>query len=251
MTNKFFSLILFLLLFCPSFANAQPASAQLLYSPTTPEYLAKSFWPLKKLDENDNNNIDQYLLVTECDLYQQYHSNDIEWSKIQDATRGYIKSNRDSFPTRFEFIQPLYLDRYDVANQSFSVEKKSQIIGVSQLQASGNSTGDYPCLRSQDYDKKTFPMNAIVKLSRPLNLTSIQTNKESAAEYIKYIQDNKLETSKDRVAYVRYRFKVQQSLEPVPMGIDGGVYANFFGTLESMTIFGDKELFIKLQDVKF
>ena len=249
MKYRFLTLIILACLSVYGIAQAQSIPSQLLYSPTTPEYLAKSYWPLKKLDLQDDRNIDQYLLITECDLFRQYYSDDLEWSKIRAATRNYVQKNMDGFPTRFEFIQPLYLDRYDTASQSFAVLPDSQMKGVSQIQASGNNPSDYKCLKTQYYNPKLFPMNAILNLSRPFSYTSVKAKPEDAQEYIKYLQDNNLANPLGRPAFIRYRFKVEQSLDPVNR--NNGLYANFFGTLESVTVFGDINLFIKLEDVNF
>ncbi len=241
-------LLLLLSIFLSSYAKAQSSAPQLLYSPTTPEYLAKSYWLLNELNIDDNENIDQYLMITECDLYEQYFANDIEWSKIRDATRGYIKLNKQNFPRRFEFVQPIYLDRYDTNSQTFVINQNSQIKGVLQIQVSGNSSMNYRCIDTSAYNPLLFPINAVLKLSRPLSYTSVQTKPEAAQEYLKYMEENDITSDFGRPAYIRYRFKVEQSLSPVRM--NGGVFANFFGTLESVSIFGDQSLFIKLEEVK-
>ena len=251
--NKFLAvnLILLCLLSFDAFAQTEngASNVQLLYAPTTPDYLAKSNFMLKELDENNNTIIDQYLLVTECDLYRQYYTNDIEWSKIREATRGYIRTNKKLFPNRFEFVQPIYLGRYDVPSHSFEILDNSKLMGVGIMQVSGNYASDYKCLKTSDYNPKIFPLNAVLNLSRPLNYTSVKASQESAEEYLKFLADNNIDNSLGRPAYVRYRFKVEQSLNPV--SLDNGISANFFGGLESMTVFGDKGLFIKLEDVKY
>lgn len=249
-SNKYPCFILLAVLSILLHSAARAETAQPLYVTTTPDNLAKSNWLFRDLDENNNGNVDQYLLITECDLYRQYYTNDIEWSKIRDATRSYIAANRKKFPNRFEFIQPIYLGRYDVPSKSFAVEGNSKIMGVGVMQVSGNRATNYTCLKTSEYDPKIFPLNAVLNLSRPLNYTSVKTSEASAEEYLKYIADNDLVSEFGRPAYVRYRFKVEQSLNPVALN-NGELSYNFFGGLESMTVFGDKGLFIKLEDVDF
>ncbi|PZP53838.1 MAG: hypothetical protein DI586_10600 [Micavibrio aeruginosavorus] len=242
-----FSLAVFCLTFTS--AKAQSVSGQLLYSPTTPEYLAKSYWLLNGLDVEKIENIDQYLMITECDLYKQYYSNDIEWSKIREATKGYINLNKPNFPRRFEFIQPLYLGRYDTSSKEFEIMKNSQINGILQMYVSGNQALHYECINSGAFKPSLFPINASLKLSRPLTYMSVHTTTDSAREYLKYIDENSAVTDFGRLAYIRYRFKVEQSLTPISN--EDGIFANFFGSLESVSVFGDRSMFIKLEEVKF
>lgn len=244
MKNKILFIVFALVLF-PFTAKAD----DLLYSPTTPTYLAKSYWLLNSLDTESKENLDQYLMVTECDLYNQYYTNDIEWSKIREATKKYIIANKQGFPTRFEFVQPIFLDRYDEATGKFALMKNSQMIGIKQLQISGNYLQSFPCLDNTKYRPDIFPLNAIVTLSRPLNYINVNASPTVVAEYIKYLDEHKTPAQNGRPAYVRYRIKVEQSLKPTPYKSD--YFANFFGSLESMTIFGDRDLFIKLEEVKF
>lgn len=235
--------------FVPFQARSQSANSQLLYSPTTADYLVKAYWALGKLDLAKDSNIDQYLMVTECDLFNQYFKNDIEWTKIRNATRGYIEANKKSFPTRFEFIQPIDLNRYDPASGEFSLAPKSQFIGIGALQVSGNAPTDYRCTQTGNFDERVFPLNAVLNLSRPFNLTKIDVSQATASEYIKYLQEHDITDPNTRPAYIRFRFKVEQNLAPVY--IRNGQFANFFGMLESVTVFGDKGLFIKMQEIKY
>ena len=114
---------------------------------------------------------------------------------------------------------------------------------------SGNSTGGYPCLNNGPYSETDFPMNAVVTFTQPLNYTTVKTDQSTAEEYLKYLEKNKPDTSLGRPAYIRYRVKVDQYMGPVKIGSEQ--YANFFGELESVSVFGDKDLFIKLEDRKF
>lgn len=247
MKTRLLLCLLLSIMYCAP-AKAQSASSQLLYSPTTPEYLAKSYWLLNNLDIQSDENIDQYLMITECDLYLQYYTNDIEWNKIREATRGFINLNKENFPRRFEFIQPIYLGRYDPKSQTFDINKNSQINGILQVQVSGNSPRSYKCLDTTAYNPSLFPINAALKLSRPLTYLSVHAQPDIAQEYLNYIAENKLNDSFGRPAYIRYRFKVEQSLAPI--STNTGVFANFFGSLESVSVFGDQSLFIKLEEVK-
>jgi len=81
--------------------------------------LTKLYWTLNKFDINDNQAIENFLIITECDLYKRYHDNEFEWTQIIEDTRKYIANNLPMWPTTYEIIIPLYLDRYDIENKIF------------------------------------------------------------------------------------------------------------------------------------
>ena len=252
MKNKILILLLLVFSVLPFAAKATDfTSDKILYAPTTADNLAKSYWKLNNLDPENTNYLDQYLMITECDMFKSFYKNDIEWNKIRTAAKSMVIANIESFPTRFEFIQPILIDRYDSESSTFSLMKDSQLIGVKQLQISGNIQAEYSCVdnNKDKYDANVFPLNAVLTLSRPLNFTAVHTSPSLAAEYIKYLNDKNINSKDGRLAYVRYRVKVEQSLKTIRDNND--TYANLFGTLEGMSVFGDKDLFIKLQEVPY
>ncbi len=252
MINKFFKFVFVLFVFSFFMASVQSRAefeAQPLYVPTKLSDLAKGYWAFGKLDTKNDALIDQYLMITECSLYAQFYKDDFEWSKIREATRKYVEDNKANFPRRFEFVQPIALDRYDFNLGGFALLKQYQIVGLSKLVISGNSQDEYPCIKSDKYNPQQFPMNAILNMERPLSYTFVKADKALAEEYLKYITDNKIRTEYGRPAYIRYRFKVEQSIGTSIL--DQSVLSNFYGSLESIAIFGDKEMLIKLDEQKF
>ncbi len=221
--------------------------AQPLYAQTTLDNLVKSYFLLTDLDINDNNIIDQYMMVTECELFKQFYTNDFEWNKVRGATRDFIKLNKAHFPKRFEFIQPLYLDRYDFKVGGFFLMPQSKLLSVTRLQISGNRLNEYPCVKqSSKYNEYKMPVNAVLNMERPLNYNFVRAAPELADEYLAYLKKYKIDTSEGRPAYIRYRVKVEQDLGTVE--VKGKIYANFYGSIESVSVFGDRELLIKFDE---
>ena len=230
-------------------AKSQTAEPNPLYSSTDLKQLAKAYLTFGRLDVEKDSIIDQYLMISECGLYKEFFSNDIEWNKIRTATRDYIKTYASSFPRRFEFTQPIYLDRYDFKTGSFNLAANSIQSSVTRMIISGNTVGAYPCLSTGNYVESDFPVNAVVTLSRPFNFSAVKTDQSVAEEYLKYIENSKADNMQGRPAYIRYRLKISQYSGSVKMG--NTYYGNFFGELESISVFGDKDLLIKLEDRKF
>jgi len=227
---------------------AADTEGQPLYFKTTADNILKAFWRMKNVDTDNDENIDQFLLVNECSLYTQFFEDEFEWNKIRAATKKYIKANINSFPQRFEIVQPITLDRYNELTKSFDIVEKDQIIGVTKMEVSWNDPRRSPCLEGR-FKYREFPINAILNLSRPLDYTHVPVTKEMVKEYSQYLKENGVNVTNGRPAFIRYRFKVEQSI-----GItvaDTSSYANFYGTLESFTVFGDRSFFIKFDEKIF
>ena len=251
MINKVSKFLILCLLIAIRFAPAhsQTSDPSPLYSSTDLKQLAKAYLSFGRLDVEKDNIVDQYLMISECGLYKEFFSNDIEWNKIRTATRDYLKTYASSFPKRFEFTQPIYLDRYDFKSGSFRLAANSIQSSVTRMIISGNSIGAYPCLSIGNFVESDFPVNAVVTLSRPFNYSSVQTDQLTAEEYLKYLETNKADLTQGRPAYIRYRLKISQYSGAVT--VSNNYYGNFFGELESISVFGDKDLLIKLEDRKF
>lgn len=241
-------MILFLLLICPHPAKSQDADAASDYASTKLPDLARSYWRLNQLDTTDNKLVDQYLMITECQIYQKYFNNDFEWNKIRTATKDYIDKYRNRFPTKFEFIQPIYLDRYDFSRNGFPLMKNSKSELVSRLQIAGNELSDYPCLTSS-FQEKNFPPTAALTLPKPFTYTMVKTDQVQADKFVEYLKTKNVDTRFGRPAFIQYRVKIDKSMPPLITGRQA--MANFFGTIESITVYADREKTILLEDVKF
>ena len=210
--------------------------------------LARSYWLLNNLDTKNDQLIDQYLMITECPIYQKYFNNDFEWNKIRNATRNYIDTYKSRFPTRFEFMQPVYLDRYDFENRSFPIMENSKINLVSRFQIAGNQVADYPCL-NRNYREEDFPPSALLTIPKPITYSAVKTDQAKADSFIEYVKNKRLDTVKGRPAYIRYRVKVDKSTAPIMNGKQA--MANMFGSIESIAVFADREKTILLEEIKF
>ena len=91
---------------------ALPASAADYIQPSWPDLL-RTLVRTKALDLNDTRLIDQYGLVTECELYMALHNDDFKWNQVRNTIRESVRMNIDSFPVTYGYEVPIDLDHYD------------------------------------------------------------------------------------------------------------------------------------------
>src|ERR1700733_2933880 len=71
-------------------ASSQPADPQVHF---TSANLMNTLMRFGALDPRDDKILDNYALVTQCDLYQNFYNNDFKWNKVRAAIRESIKMN--------------------------------------------------------------------------------------------------------------------------------------------------------------
>ncbi len=218
--------------------------------------LSKAYWTIGKFDVNDNDAIDNYLLINECEMFKQFYQNDFEWNKIREATRGYIKKNMNKFPTTFEILMPLDLDRYDVDKKEFIIKEHSRVEGLRRLDFSNNPQKE-TCGRPGDVPN--YPKNIILILNRPFSMEKVPVRPEIAEMYLDELRRKyehlsvRLQAEQyERKAYLRLKVRVSKYKDTVK-NIGGELRATVFGRIEGVEVYADsmkiRPMYItKLQD---
>ena len=219
--------------------------------------LSKMYWAIDKLDIEDNEAIDNYLLINECMLYNQFYHNDFEWDKIREATRTHIKKTMKNFPTTIEIIMPIELARYDVDKKEFIVSEESRIMGMRRLDFSNNPFNRETCNVSGEI--KHYPKNIILVLNRPFALDRVPVRPEIAEMYLEDARQEVASLSAKvqmdaykRKAFLRLKIRISRYKETV-RSIGGDLRAVVFGKIEGIEVYADddkmKPMYIsKLQD---
>ena len=219
--------------------------------------LSKMYWAVDKLDPKDNEAIDNYLLINECGLYNQYFHNDFEWEKIREATRAHIIKNMKKYPTTLEIILPIELDRYDVAKKEFIISETSKVMGMRRLDFNNNPFNRDVCNKSGEIAQ--YPKNIVLVLNRPFAMDRVPVRPEIAEMYLEDARQNvqnlaaKLQMDAyKRTAYLRLKIRVSRYKESV-RSIGGDLRAVVFGKVEGIEVYADskkmKPMYIsKIQD---
>lgn len=265
--KKTFLIALFLLTSCSFTVQAAPAPtpAPAVAPPQEQEYkkseaiqayvqpsyanLARTLWALNVHSTDNDVAIDDFLMISECGLYSRFYKNEFEWKKIREATRDYLSKHKSSFPRRYEYVQPLMLDRYDFSLKGFGLMPGSDFKSSDRLEMATNLKNSSECPEvSYDY-VKGYPSDMMVILKQPFKLSFVRVNEDLAQEYLKILTDREINITKGRPAYLRIRVRFDRYIGNDRTG--QGDYAILGGVLETIEVFADRDLMFKLYEQAF
>lgn len=208
--------------------------------------LSKLMWRLGVLDLSDNTAVDNYMMINECELYERYYKNDIEWEKVRAAARQSLNDSIVTFPTKFEIVVPIALGRYNTERQYFEIQSVSKMTNVRRLDINmGNNT--QVCREGAGNSIRGYPRNIILMLNRPFSFTRLPVGRQLAQMYIEDANNNQisLQTIKqanvfyDRPAFMRAKVTIVSLKEMVQGVQSGGPVAILIGQLEGVEIYAD------------
>lgn len=213
------------------------------YLRATFENLSKLYWKMDALELSDDKAIDNFLLINECDLYDQFYSDDFEWLRVRKAARQMIDNNKDSFSKKYKIILPVDLGRYDMERKGFPLVNGTSFLDLRRIEIGGNSTNTKVC--GEDDDIENYPRNVILVLSKPFQFDFLELDEHIAQAYIIRQRYEPAERPKDlrggdfnRLAFARIRitFDKYQGDTKDSGGDQVGI---MFGRLDGIDIFED------------
>lgn len=148
------------------------------YERATYERLSKLYWALAMFDLKDNQAIDQYLMINECDLYMKFYNDDLALEDLRNVTRDSIVHNLSKAPRTYEIVMPVGLDRYDKGTRRFKINPTSVFVGTKKLEVTLNTLPRMICEKQGPLTK--YAWNFILAFSRPFTLTEIPLPPEQA-----------------------------------------------------------------------
>src|SRR5262245_27980767 len=60
------------------------------YEEPTVQKFSQLYWAISKLDPTNDTDIDNFLMINECDIYREYAHNEFEWKEIREAGRQFV-----------------------------------------------------------------------------------------------------------------------------------------------------------------
>lgn len=220
------------------------------------ERLSQLYWALAMFDLEDDQAIDGYLMLHECDLYKQFFMRDFELAELRKVTRESIVHNLASFPTKFEIFMPVGLDRYDVSSKQFKIFEKSEFVNAKKLDVSRNGFSRRIC-SSNDVPK--YARNFILYFNRPFTLTEIPMPPETAQEIIDFaeVDQKKLQGGKhfefkdyspfQRIVFLRLKVTMNQ-YKAMERNLSDATVPVIFATIDGYQIYFDKERTMLIYD---
>lgn len=166
--------------------NPNKAPDRYVYETPTVKALSHLFWAVNMYKVEDDEAIDEFMRINECDIYRNFNADEVEWKNVRNATRDFLIENKSDFPTRFEFMLPLKLGDYNEEKKSIMIQKafKIKTLRRFELLASDYKAAKKPCVKDHNL-AKGYPRAIILEFSRPFNLTSFPIEKTRALDYIK------------------------------------------------------------------
>jgi len=156
-----------------------------VYETPTSAALGHLFWAVNMYKLEDDAAVDEFMRVNECDIYKSFNTDEVEWRSIRDATREFLRENKEDFPTRFEFVLPLMLVDYDEKRRAFEIKKNFKINSLRRFELFASDARTVKrCSREHRLDIG-YHRGLVLEFSRPFSLTHVPMEQEKAYAYIK------------------------------------------------------------------
>lgn len=226
----------------------QEEKRNIIYERPNNKTLSQLYWRMLKMDPEDEQAVDFFMMINECDLYRDYYTNEFEWISIRDAARVFLLENRKDFPIHFEFVQPLRFAEYNLETKEFDVWKPYKIKGVRRFEVLAEDLYKDVCDWKSKKQIPGYPKGLLVELNRPFTLDTIEVEPDVAREYIESKNEmakgatirTKTELYEKRAAYLVLRFRVFSYKEEERVR-NFGQMAKVLAVLENYEIYGDQE----------
>ncbi len=176
--------------------------------------MSKLFWyyDFPSLDNDDD--IDAFFQINECELYEKYHNNEFEWLPIRETMREYLRANRKNFSRNLYFDMPIVVGDYNIEKKSFPVLDRS---------FNGAERNFYPHPTTMGWEDNfcgytksilsidnSYPRDALFKFIRPLSIQNIKIEEGVARDLVEQWGSR---YTPHRYLYVRLYITVTKFLE--------------------------------------
>ena len=225
-------------------AAASQEKSDYFYEQPLMKKLSQLYWAIDYNDINNNQVVDNFLMINECEIYKSYSTNEFEWKDIREAGREFIKKNKKTFPLRFEFIQPIKLGEYDVATSRFAILKDYQVEGIRRFEMYSPEYAAEIC--GEGWNIEGYPRGVVIELNRPFTLTHLTVEPALAQQFIeeslktfRSLDESSQTQAKlydTRDAYLIMKIKIFSSNGEALMQ-DGIKLANVMGVLEGFDVY--------------
>lgn len=226
--------------------QAQP-SHQIFYYPVTRATLSQLYWKMGAYEFTNDTDIDNFMLLNKCDIYTQFYRDDFEWHKVRVKAKASLEKNVESFPTRFKMVQPIYLERYNIAQEQFPL---AYPIHTSRFELQALDMKDWDCQNVAPSSRVwKYPSEAIVTFSTPLDIETLSVPSDIAKLYNEMYAH--VGFYSNRPAYIVIKFKVFEA-DPAPnkRGLISG-RANISAVVEKVEFYADADLTLHLSTLDF
>ncbi len=245
----FVSAVIFLSFSQYALADKADRKEKKYFEPTYKNF-AKTYWRFSKLEIEDDTAIDNFMKITECDLYNEYLHNEFEWGSIRQSTRNFIQTNIKKFPNHYAFMQPISLGDYDFQKGGFSVASEHALKGAKRLEITSDKV--YANVCGDKYSIPGYPKSIALELTRPIIFDFFEVDSDIAKEVIHRkmkAYNTFLDSQKTRENFLKARevilvakVKIFAFSGDITQNKSAYKNANALGILERIEIYEDRTL---------
>ena len=176
------------------------------YAKPTWADLTRTLVRFSALNLADQNILDEYSIITECDLYKAFYRDDFKWKQVQQAVLQSARNHIAGFPTEYHYDSKFHLDRYDFKDKIFRFTQTSLIKNVNAfviytVEGTGCGTADV----------KSIPRSFRAVLADALTINGLQMPEKDGQALLKQMNE---ENNTDRTVYGRFYLRITY-IEPL------------------------------------
>lgn len=248
---RFFSAVFAAALFLAafSFARAGVIGGDTGEAYADPNYkeLTQTLIMLDGIDPSVPLVANDYAKLFYCELWKQNSRNDFDWQKIRQQIISRLLAKKEYYRIQYQMPATVKLNIYNFETQDFPFTPTSALVRVGSIEMLGISMiGNKdkgivkPC---GDLEwSKSFPLNHVVILHQPLTFDRLKIPMDEAKMLLEKMTALR---NKDRLLYVRMRFRLQTIIHklPPPPGINlRRARAEYISEVTQIDVFLDKEM---------
>jgi hypothetical protein len=181
---------------------AAPAWAE-DYTTATFGNMAHTLIRFGAIDPMDDALLDEYAMVTDCEIVESFYSDDFKWSQVRGFIRDSIKMNTDGFPAKYHYDAEVQLDRYDFKDKNFRFTDKTAINGVNTFNFDFVNRSDVPLCNGHKLDY--FPTSFDMVIGAPVSIGGLPFPEQEAKSLLHDLDER---GNNNRILYARFNMTV-------------------------------------------
>lgn len=174
------------------------------YAEGSPQNLSRLYWRLNVFPSADKGAVDNFMLINECGIYEDFYTDDFEWQRVRESAGKMLQDNRADFSKQFKFVMPVNLERYDHEKKGFPLSEDTDFKDMRRVEITGNSLLRSICGKRGRIDG--YPRNIVIVLKRPFSYEFVSMDEDMAKAFVDLRNYERIKDKKyDRLAYLRLR----------------------------------------------
>ncbi len=174
---------LYLVIVFLCFIRPVAAADQDAYAPLTPKTLAQLYWAMEVHRTDNFGALDEFALLTQCQIYNDFHENEVEWAEIRKALQAVVTKEKPTYQKNFSLTYPMNILPYDIENRNFPLNPDQAFINTDRLEVRLFQSQKQICGIDPQQLIYITP-HFIVKFLDPLTIDKVPLKSETAKDLI-------------------------------------------------------------------